>query len=504
MRLVNYLFLGFLLGLMGFAMVWLTMNKHAFNYSMDVEISPYGHALSNTKIELDDKFSESGMGIILNGEYSIYGNWPAWPFLLQSSWYQALGRNDIYASRLWSAAIYGLNASLFFLLIYRIGKEIWVAVISTALFAMLPLHLSYGSLIFSDIWFVTFWLLALLTYQHNSLKYYWLFSLIILVGSLFFWFVIFLLPAPLIIYFFRKKRLKLKWILGIISLLVITIWLAQWVLVLQFPESYAIDSMRKHSFLGLFSNKKYYLIKLIKRAGTLLYELMPLMPILLFYDKWPELINQIKGKWREDRLCQVLTVLMLGYLLYIAAFTQWFAGHEQGVGMFSILIASSAALLLSEMKPYLKKRPFLLRSGLSIGLSLTLFFCLNLVQSREEAVEVQDEQISAFVNNAKDGSDRRVCLFFDVPRYVRLHLRIGKFAIRKYTNGYTFNIDEMPEQSNITEVLGYGVNQLYENGIENFDGQTVFLISDKPHNLDEVSVIKSTIVNQLYVYQIGL
>ena len=154
--------------------IYLTLPE-GFRYDSDANLSGVGMALSKTYLNPPLQAPKNYQGYITNGRLDVYNNWPSLSFKSLALWFKLVNDDSLYSARVFSVLIYGINAVLFFILLIKNKISIQVATLSSVVFAVLPFHLRYGSLVYADIWLVTFWLSASLFYtlqkKFNTMVY---------------------------------------------------------------------------------------------------------------------------------------------------------------------------------------------------------------------------------------------------------------------------------------------------------------------------------------------
>lgn len=495
---------GLIVLIIGFSAVYLTMPKHEFRYNPDVGISPYGMAIAKTYASIPDNAPIWYRGYVLNGELTVNANWPIMSFKVLSWWFELTGRNDIYIARLWYALLYAINALLFFALLRKLKIDVLIAFISSLCFIFLPSHLNFGSLIYADQWFITFWLLAWIAYTQNKVFGRILFHICVLLGGfLFHWFIIFLLPVPTLLYLTKRYRPGVKKVSLALVLLAVVIWAVQYGLFTAYKDSYFLGKLSGYSIWGLQDVPGTYYLALLKRFFSLGYEAAVLIPLALLAGMFT-MRRELFANWAG--LYTVLYGTFLSLFLYAACFVNWFGYHRHGLGMFSILIAGTVALGLSYIREQSLAK-FRYACALVVLIPLLLFFNLPLVTQIAEDVKEQDSQIAELINAKRTDSVRKVSLFFDEPGIEgtdKVRFDISEFALREYTNAYTFNLYEMESQPTLTASLKSGISRLRQNGISDYDPSLVFMISKKEYEFESGVLVDQSVVHNFNVYHLDL
>lgn len=485
-----------LVAVLGFMTVYMVMPKHQFAGYIDWALSPVGMAMSQSYQIKFDNAPTGFQGYIENAQFVNYENWPPLSFKLLGWWYNLLGDSGIYSSRILSALIYGFNAMLFFLLLTRYGISKSVSIIANAIFIFLPFHLGYSYLIYADVWFPTFLLLALLVYGKSSFRQL-CYVLVVVVGTCFFWFTAFLLLASLFqrSVWLRKLSLKRKVFVG--ASLAMIFLIVGLIVVKLFPDSYTIESFRRHSILGYLSSPLYYLGRSFERLGTLIFEALCLIPILYFLAK-DRGLKQLMSFRGFEKLSEGLTITLLALGLYILVFPQWFVGHPQGLMMFSVPIGLIAAIGLSKVG---KASAVRYAGALSVLICFLLFFIRPELVLGIEEVERQDHEIVEFIQTHRL-SEQKVCLYYDMSKEKGEVWNIGKLGIEQYTNAYTFNLELLSKPLNLNRLFPKGLEMLKDLGVDDYNSETVFFITNNQHELKEFKVLDSLNIDKVSVYQI--
>ena len=81
---------------------------------------------------------------------------------------------------------------------------------------------------------------------------------------------------------------------------------------------------------------------------------------------------------------------------------------------------------------------------------------------------------------------------------------MGQFAIREYTNAYTFNLFEIEREQTVEKDLTYGLSRLRQNRVLDFDPEAVFFITRNHQDFGSLTLVDSAIVNGILIYQLDL
>jgi hypothetical protein len=490
--------------LAGMLIVVLTITDEAFFSIADMGNSAIGMALSRTIHKPIAGAPEPFLGYILNGSFTWYGNWPPIGFQTLAWWFDLTQDDSIWNARIFSALVYGFNAMLFFLLMLKTRLSKQVSLLSALIFILLPFHLEYGKLIYPDIWVLTFWLLALLTYTPGTVKKYWLFALIIIIGSLMFmWFIIFMLPLPLLIYWFKKRNWSPGWQLLSLLAIVAVIYTVQWGLFKFAGDNYLVQSLTRWSVFGL----EEYLLQnpgmVIKRALTLSYESSPV--ILLLILSMPligkkRLVNKLK---QREPVGYILKVAFITLFIYVAAVPSWFINHTHATGMFAIFFSTSIAFLLQALQDEHPKR-VLSNSIITASCSLVMFLGIPYLSSgRINDYQNNVNGILALIEQ-KRSNEQALCLFFELSDSSEIWPPALIFAIKEQSDTYVFFQENPLSHRTLEEHFRAGMNNLISIGIDNFDTTRVIFITDMPQKYSELIVLDSVQLTTINAYEIDL
>lgn len=498
----KYYFAGAFVFVFSLGTILLTLTGRFEHYG-DMGTSATGVAIARSYYNnLATEFKDPP-GYLYNGEYAIYGNWPAIGFIVLSKWFELFGNDDILTARLLPSLLYALCALAFFILLIRCKLDLSVCFLSSLLFAVLPYHLEFGKLIFSDMWLLPFWLSCLLIYTGRN-KYHWLILPISIVGAFgFMWFAIFTIPAWMILFFFKKQNhpflSKIKWLIGLILVLLVV----QWLLFHSYETSYPLLQLKKWTFFGFdYSGKD--IEKVVKRPVTLLYESLPILFVLALIQRRIGLRKIWNKTCKEEVLIKMLSLCGLTLFCLVIFLPNWVFTHSYGVGFFSVLIAGIGALLLQNIKSQLEWSSNLI--GLlmilcSIGLNLIYpFFSKGY---RNEA-SVSNEIIDVI---SKDEliSNVRPIVFFHLPKNGNLVWPHGlQFGIKEDTRSYIFNNDSLESVQQLSNYFDTGIKRLSAKGIHDFDLKHCYFISDRISQLDNVQVLDTKDFGDLYLFRIAL
>lgn len=487
----------------GFLAVYQTMPKHEFRYNPDVGISTYGIAMSKAYTQIPEGVPWWKHGYVLNGEAKGIVNWPAMAFKVLAKWFNLTGQKDIYSARLWYAILYGFNAFLFFVFMLSAKVRMNVACISTLCFIFLPSHLDFGALIYADQWFITICLLALISFASKTAIGQLFFYLFILAGFFFHWFTLFFLPAPLLYWLVKHYKLEVKQIILLSMTTMLIIWVGQFLLFEFSGDRPFVQKLQVYSIFGLTDVPGSYPTALLKRFVSLGYEAALIIPLMMLIGTS---IVRKRSFRNHPRLTHCLLIISIALFLYFTSFVNWFGYHRHGLGMFSFLIAGLAALLLSHLH-LISEKKFRYASIITITLPIVMFFSLSLMTKEAIEVKQQDLRIAELINIKRTNNNKKACLFFDesgIGGTDTIRFDISEFALREYTNAYTFNLYEMEAQPTTTADLQYGISKLKINGIIDFDPRLVFMISKNHHQFDKGKVVDSVKINQFNIYHLNL
>lgn len=488
--------------MIAFVSVYVVMPKHHFKYNLDATLSPYGMAMSKTFLNMPMNAPADFQGYIRNGEFNYYTNWPSLSFRTLALWFWLLGDDSIYTARLFSAFIYSLNALLFYLLLIRSNVSEITSFLSTLIFIFLPTHLDFSYLIYADIWCITFWLLGLIVLGSKLRIRFWLFILITLIGTFFYWFVFFVLPAFFVFQYLKTNTFQTRpLVLGAVAF-TLAVWIIQIVVVSNYSHVYITQAIQKYSVFGFFIDIEWYAERLLKRIASVGYEAFFLVPLWMF-SKYIQTTEVGGFESSFQKLKQIVVLLLIAIALFLIVFPNWFAIHRHVLALISIpigVVTAFAFLFFEKQSTKVLCRGALIAGGVC----LIMFNGLPFITHTKYDISRQDEQIASFINKKRFGENQKICLFFDLPNKVHNQYLTNEFSIREYTNAYTFTLEDIRQQESLEETFRYGLNKLENIQVHDFDEASVFLITTSGYKLNELNVQDSLIVNGLKVYYIKL
>jgi hypothetical protein len=488
----------------GFMAVYLTMPKYEFSYNIEIAISPIGMAMSRIYADMPDTAPQNFQGFIHNGEYVVYRNWLPGSFKTLAEWFHLVNSESIFSARLFSVLIYALNALLFLSLLLKYKFSQQVAFFSAIIFILLPSHLDFGSLIYADIWFPTFWLLALLVLDRRRPYTFFLFSLVLILGFWFHSFILVLLPMPVLVYLLSRFNFKKLPTLLILVLGIVTVLCVQWYLIKGSPDNYLVQALKKYSLFGLTQGGDFHYTWLLKRLLSLVYESGFLIPILIFVY-WKR-TDFKKSRFTNSRFNHILILQALALIFYIVAFTNWFGIHRHGLGMFAVLLASIGASLLSNLEK--RSTLFSNRAGLTaIGMCLLLFAALPLVTKETKELKHQDDKLIKFISNKASDNSTKFAAFFlfeetNTPIGVSSYHRTMSISIQ--TASYSFDHDIFYGNSNTRNTIHQGLQKLEAMGIDDFQDDQAIVITERSIDLSHMKILDSLSVDNVKAYHLSL
>ncbi len=476
----------------GVVAVWLTTPSFGFSSMGEMGTSATGMALIRSIIDPPPGTSSPFMGYVFNGTIHHYWNWPPNGFRVYAWWLDLTGVDTLSAARMLSAIVYGFSALFFYGVLRKNKVSQATAFASSLVFLFLPLHLKYGHMVYSDIWLPFFWTLALYALKAESLNRYWLFALIILLGTTFMWFVIFLLPFPLVMkllrkYYFSKQVGIAIWV-GVYMMALSAVW----ILVMNFSDEYRILKLESWSFHKLLRDDTDFFPQLVDRIKYLGYESLSLLVLfgisVKALKRWPEAEIQT----RVQGLIKLITILFSGLLLYVLIMPKWFVVHHYGVSMFSVLIATAIAFVLSVVEHL--AREVYVRNTLSVVL-LTLVLYAIFPSDRKHVASVN--RLSEAINQQTFA--QKPCIFIDLKNFRQWQHAVD-FGIKELTEGYIFNQDFLhPNQEE--KWFQQASDQLDALGISDYDPNRFLIITnDETHTQTSERLVVE--IDKVRVYQV--
>jgi len=449
-----------------------------FEHYGDMGTSATGVAIARSYYnDLSTAFQDPP-GYVYNGEYTVYGNWPPIGFILLANWLEFLGEDSIFNARLLPCLLYALSSSLFLLLLIRCRINREVAVISAILFSVLPFHLEFGKLIFSDMWLVPFWLLACHSFLSKK-PYQWLIIPIGFIGAIgFMWFILFTVVAFLSMRIADKFKLSKKQTILFFLFGTIGIRLILWVLFNLFQEVYLLNSLSKWVGISVFQDHGK-LFDMVKRVVTLLYEGFPVLLlswILVRKEKTKNLFHLLKT---NKEAFQLLKFTLITSIIFILILPNWVVTHAYGVSFFSIIIGLMVALLLQACNHVFTKHKTRIVMVSIIAGSLALFMLYpSITKGYQEAI------------------------LFNLTNDVNWY-HAFEFGIKEETESYIFSTDSRKNFVHLPSYFANGITQLKKNNFNDFDSTRVFFVTSRPDSI-AVHVKDSLSVAGFHIYELSL
>ena len=472
-----------------FAVTFFLSSGKEFRYDSDVLLSPVGVSIAKNFNDPAPNMEKGFQGYIQDGEHRSYANWPPLGFVSLSTWLQLPHKNAIAHSRLFSLIIYSVCSLLLFMLLLKNGVSVMTACFSSIIFIVLPFHLRYSDLIYVDIWLPLFWLLMGLAYIGTRLKYYWIILVLGGVGLQFMWFIPFLLPAPILIYLFKKRAFSLRQQLFILLVLALGIILVQYTIIAN-SESILLDRLRLFSIFGIFQeNTEFKMV--IMRLLSIVYEASPLLLLAALVKVRMSCFQVFKSE--QTKLYALFKFYLIGLFFLFVTFPNWILIHVHSLYLFSIPIGIFAAFMITQTKRKV------LYSSLTIAASLTLFFIIPFVTVSANKVKESDEAMVHFINTKTKNRSEKTGLFYDIPMPSALEKkRIRRIAINAQTNTYDFSCKAINADKDLARMYGKGVFELEQIGIKDYSKTSFFLVRDRPISNEYIE--DSLVLNQLTIY----
>lgn len=461
-----------------------------FSYNSDINISPIGLALAEGYQELPFSLTNGQAGYINNGIFSVYNHWPPLGFYMLSLWRSIFG-NDIIVARLFYLCLQGLNLVLLNLLLHKYKCSLNSRLACLIIVSILPFRLIYSTLIFADLWVLTFWLGALLTYHPKESKKVYLPIFILLFGTGFSWQVFFMIPALVTIHFSDKIKVSNSIVFLFVVVVAISFFelLRYWIT----DSSPSIFKQLSHySIATIIHDPLNWGVLTLKKSLKVVLEAFPVFGLYL--------LNLGVKKKPSPVIQGDIQVLVLTLSFYLVVMPCMFAFHEHQVIIFDLLII----LIIIQELGYLKRAKRLLKATLAVLLiGFTIYLGLPYVQYNRTAIEQKELQIAKWINEEKVNANDHICLFLDIPNLKKGdHQRLYYFAMRYYTNAYLF--ESIENKVNIEYEIAYKVKHLKQLPIKNTDSNQVFIIAQQQQKLVPKTILAETQVSDLYIYKIDL
>ena len=468
---------------LGTALVVATTPLDTFFLPNDQNVSAYGLALSYSHLNPDVPCQ----GFVRNGAYECYVNWSPWVFRLYAGWFTLTGDTSLANARLLSALIYGLSGLLFFWMLLRHGASLSVSSWATLLYLTLPLHLTFGGLVYANVWLLPFWTLALLVYHPDQPRTLWGFSFVILLGTLFMWFTCFLLPLPWLHHWARRAGAaawqRMGWgflavvILALVSLILLSV---------AFPEAYRVASLLKWTWWRSEPLPASGIPHLLKVGGILGVEMLSFL-LLAWMIRGR---NRIKGIPTQGP-SHLGALLLGGLLLYVICLPKWFELHLMGVTFFSLALGLGLAAVLQNFD---SARPLRRMAGLMVLLHLVLFAGLKV--SVAAYTRPQAEAYQALESVLQEAPPS--VLFLDVPPTPQ-YAWLRPMALQTLTQNYVFA--DPPPSWSIPHWIDRGLARLDQHGYNSVNTEVVWLLTTDS-TFTELPVVVRHHVQDFTLYQL--
>ncbi len=478
----------------GVVLIFLTAPFDSFFLPNDFNQSAYGMALSRSHQE---GVFELCPGFIENGEFQCYTNWPPFAFKVYALWFDFTQDNSLKNGRLVSAFVYGLSGCLFFWLLLVGGFSTRQSIVGGIIFLTLPFNLKFGSVIYSDIWLVPFWTLALLTFDPTRLHRKVLFLIIVLVGSLFMWFTLFMLPLPFLLNWTEKNWRRT---IGVISILIIAILLFQKSFIEAFDENYMIISLKKWTFFNDRVNNGFTVGRAISSFRNILLGcfLLPFLAYVLRFKLIPLADKKVKVLSRQVRTYLLIAsgTLIIGFF----SLPVWFQNHVSAASFFSLFTGLAICGILFQGGRE-DDRTGLKLGFLAILINVMAFGALEVIANRKFGSRTEKHsEMKAFIE-ANIHSGERPVIFFNHPNE-KAYQWLNHFTLKEQTNSYIFNCSE-PGIPGVEACFQYGLTKLDSNGFRDFEMKKVIFISHDSGN-NGANVIVQKVIGNLNVSVVSI
>ena len=444
-----------------------------FSHNADISLSATGIALSRTYYDSNLGVKANDPGYINNGDFNTYPNWPALGFKVIASWYKLLGDDSIYNARLLVALLYAFTSLLFFIFLLRSEFDLIVAVLSTLLFALLPQHLTFGNIVFADMWLLPFWLLSFLIFTAQT-KYNFLIVFIALFATLnFMWFAFFVIPALVFILMYRHFALSVKQMSLLLLMSIGLIWLFQKLLLTVFFDVPLLWELRQWSVFPLFNDLKASTYLILKSSARVLYDAIPIILLIggVIYIGGVRHGLSLRAKHVETFIFVGLTILFA-----VVSLPSWFVTHSTNSVFFSVLIAMAGALMLQSCNQQQPKKTVLLGS-LSIVMSVALYIALPYLTHGYSNV-VTLKQIVTRINQSNHNSLKHPNVIFSLRRDRGWSRHGLKMAVKEELRAYIFRIRKPKEPIELVDYFQSATSKLRRLKAPGLDSSKFYYVTD--------------------------
>ncbi|RBP52964.1 hypothetical protein DFR28_101348 [Arenicella xantha] len=454
----------------------IAVQPQGFTHNADMAMSATGVALSRTYYDPNLGVKVNQPGYINNGDFNVYPNWPALGFKAIAAWYQLLGKDSIDNARLLVALLYACTTVLFFAFLLRSEFDFNVAVLSTILFVVLPQHLTYGNIIFADMWLLPFWLLSFLIFTAQP-KFYFLIVFIAIFATLnFMWFVFFVIPALVVMLVYRHYALSARQMGLLLLLSVASIWLFQKLLLTVFDNVPLFAELRQWSVFPLLTNIKLSAYLVLKSSARVLYEAIPVLLLVGCVTYLGVVRNGLRLRARH-----LDSFIFVGLTLFFAVLSlpSWFVTHNTSSVFFSVLIAVTGALVLQSSNQQQPRKTVLL-GCLSIVAAVALYAGLpHLTQGRSNIATFK--QIVEHISQTDRHTLKRPNVIFSL-RSDRGWSRHGlKMAVKEELRAYIFRIRSPKEPIKLVDYFQSSTSKLRRLDAPGFDSSKFYYVTDFPY-----------------------
>lgn len=499
----NNLRIGAMIFVVGVLSIVLTNLDNRFHLYSDMGTSSTGLALSRA---FNDGYCDSQIepciGYINNGFFSSYSNWPILGFRVFALWYRVIGDDSLNSARWLTAFVYGFNALLFFVLMIRVGTDRIILVIGVLIFVLLPHHLTFGKLIFADIWLLTFWLIIANIYISQR-RYRWLIIPLSIIGTGgFMWFVIFILLA--IAYETLSMRMRLTYGKSIICLLptAILIWAMIYAVIYMAGDYNIFIQLRHWSIFG-FTEFESYVAIVVNFIKGVIYEVTSLLLLIIYiliifsHRSIAALLNL------QPQLFKILKLFSLTIFFMVVTLPMWVLNHGYAISFFSIPITVVAIYALEMVKHKIGPMKSYSLGAAVVCSTLTFYFISPMSCQNCDKRVIQVNQIVDFINNKQVNDAKAICLFFHLPKYGSWP-HAFEFGIKEQTDSYIFSNGSLKGYADIPNYFEEGMKRLRANDKVDFHSTTAWFITNKELDVTKLEVVDSARFQDIRLYEIAM
>lgn len=323
---IKILIAGGLIFFFAFFCFWIVCPER-FNYNHDANVSADFLNIARAYQNTPTSISHGIPGRINTGDYVAYSHWPPLFSFGLSRIVDFSDQNWLKQARSFFILMSSITVLLLFIFVWSLYKSLFLAILSSVVYTLIPFNLLYSSLIAGDTLIPLFFILILFFYfyfqRHDRIVLeISTISLISIIGVYISW-QVFFLPCAIALYdlLYSRKRFIRSFLILFITSIFVLIW---FIWLRNFGTSgSSFEQLYRRSIFSLFSEENG--ISFLKRLLKLFIEFLPMLVFFIPLVKKKSRLFNGNNNQEGRAAIDILLIALGGYFVVMPGM---FSPHE--------------------------------------------------------------------------------------------------------------------------------------------------------------------------------